>query len=117
MAPAEGPSLPTHWFQILLAVADQDLHGLAITKDVFERTEGRMHLWPGMLYGALRKLADAGLVTEVPAPKGFTVAGGRPRVYRITALGRRATAIEAERMADLVEVARAKRLIKRPRTT
>jgi hypothetical protein len=38
-------------------------------------------------------------------------------VYRITPLGRRATAVEAERMADLVEVARAKRLIKRPRTT
>jgi len=117
MPSAGPPSIPPHWFQILLALADQDLHGLAITKDVFDRTEGRVHLWPGMLYGALRKLADAGLVTEVAAPKGFTVAGGRPRVYRITALGRRATAVEAERMAEFVEVARAKRLIKRPRTT
>lgn len=111
------PSLPPHWFQILLAIADQDLHGQAITKDVFERTEGRVHLWPGMLYGALRKMADAGLVTEIAAPKGFTAAGGRPRIYRITALGRRATAAEAERMAVFVDVARAKRLIKRPRTT
>ena len=109
--------LPPHWFQILLALVDQDLHGQAITKDVFDRTEGRMHLWPGMLYGALRKLADAGLVTEIAVPRGFTAGGGRPRVYRITALGRRATAIEAERMANLVDVARAKRLIKRPRTT
>ena len=117
MPAAKIPSLAPHWFQILLALADQDLHGLAITKDVFDRTEGRVHLWPGMLYGSLRKLADAGLVTEIAAPKGFTVAGGRPRVYRITALGRRATSVEAERMASLVEVARAKRLIKRPRTT
>src|SRR5262245_28889236 len=117
MPPETSNGLPAHWFQILLALADQDLHGLAITKDVFERTEGRMHLWPGMLYGALRKLEDAGLVTEVAAPKGFTAAGGRPRIYRMTALGRHATSREAERMATLVEVARAKRLIKRPRTT
>jgi DNA-binding PadR family transcriptional regulator len=111
------PSLPSHWFQILLALAGRDLHGQAITKDVFDRTDGRMHLWPGMLYGALRKLENAGLVTEVATPKGFTAGGGRPRIYRITALGRRATSIEAQRMANLVEVARAKRLIKRPRAT
>ena len=65
------PTLPAHWFQILLALADHDLHGLAITKEVFDRTEGRMHLWPGMLYGALKKLADAGLVTETRAPEHF----------------------------------------------
>ena len=114
---AEVKSLPPHWFQIMLALADQDLHGLAITKEVFERTQGQMHLWPGMLYGALRKLADSGLVLEVPAPRGFAAAGGRPRIYRLTAAGRRATAIEAERLASFVEAARAKRLIKRPRTT
>jgi DNA-binding PadR family transcriptional regulator len=117
MPPEAPPSLPLHWFHILLSIADQDRHGLAITKEVYERTEGRVHLWPGMLYGALRRMADAGLVTEVAVPKDFVVAGGRPRMYRITPLGRRRTAIEAERMARLVDVARAKRLIKRPRTT
>src|SRR4030095_9788383 len=55
MPPGELQSLPAHWFQILLALADRDLHGLAITKEVFDRTEGRMQLWPGMLYGALRE--------------------------------------------------------------
>ena len=39
--------LSPQWFQILLALADHDLHGLAITKEVFDRTEGVMHLWPG----------------------------------------------------------------------
>jgi DNA-binding PadR family transcriptional regulator len=117
MRQASDPALPAHWFQILLAVADRDRHGLAITREVFERTGGRMHLWPGMLYGALKKMADAGYVTEVAAPAGFTGAGGRPRFYRITLLGRRVSAEEAERMAGFVEAARAKRLIKRPRTT
>ena len=43
-----------------------------------------MHLWPGMLYGALKKMTGAGLVDEAPAPSDFAAAGGRPRFYRIT---------------------------------
>jgi hypothetical protein len=54
---------------------------------------------------------------EVAPPVDFSAAGGRPRFYRLTALGRRVSAAEAERMAGFVEAARAKRLIKRPRTT
>jgi DNA-binding PadR family transcriptional regulator len=109
--------LSPQWFQILLALADHDLHGLAITKEVFDRTEGAMHLWPGMLYGALKKMTAAGLVDEAPTPRDFTAAGGRPRFYRITPYGRRACAAEAVRLAGFVDAARSKRLIKRPRTT
>ena len=115
---ASAPStLPPHWFQILLALADHDLHGLAITKDVYDRTDGQMHLWPGMLYGALKKLTDSGYVAEAHAPAAFESGGGKPRFYRITPLGKRACAAEAERLARFVDVARAKRLIRRPRTT
>jgi len=110
--PTDHASLPAHWFQILLALADRDLHGLGITKDVFDRTRGRMHLWPGMLYGALRKMTDAGFVAETRPPDDFTAGGGRPKFYRITALGRRMCAAEAERLAAFVDAARAKRLIK-----
>jgi len=106
-------TLAPHWFQILLALADRDLHGLAITKDVFDRTGGEMMLWPGMLYGALKKMTDAGYVVEADAPDGFNAAGGRPRHYHLTALGKRTCAAEAERLARFVETARAKRLIKR----
>jgi DNA-binding PadR family transcriptional regulator len=112
----ESAPLPAHWFQILLALADRDLHGLGITKDVFERTEGAINLWPGMLYGALKKLADTGYVTETRTPAKFEPGGGRPRFYRITALGRRVCAAEAERLARFVETARARKLIERPRT-
>jgi DNA-binding PadR family transcriptional regulator len=109
--------LPPHWFQILLTLTDREQHGLAITKEVLARTEGRMHLWPAMLYGALKKMSDAGYVAETDAPRGFSAAGGRPRFYRITPLGRRVCAEEAEQLARLVDVARAKRLIRRPRPT
>ena len=105
-------ALEPHWFQILLALADRDLHGLAIMKDVLERTGGQMRLWPVMLYRALGRLADSGLVAEVAAPDGVSVGGGRPRFFRLTPAGRRACAAEAARLEGFVEVARRKKLLK-----
>jgi DNA-binding PadR family transcriptional regulator len=106
------PNLEPHWFQILLALADRDRHGLAIMNDVLERTGGRMRLWPAMLYRNLARLVDLGLVVEIPAPADAVAAGGKPRFYRITALGRRACAAEARRLASFVETARLKKLLK-----
>jgi DNA-binding PadR family transcriptional regulator len=105
-------SLPPHWFQILLAVADQDRHGLGIMSDVLEQTSGTMKLWPGMLYRNLSKLVDDGLLVEVEAPADAESGGGRPRFYRLTAAGRRACAAEAERLAGFVQTARRKKLLK-----
>jgi DNA-binding PadR family transcriptional regulator len=110
--PAAPVPLEPHWFQILLALADRDLNGLAIMNDVLERTGGRMRLWPGMLYRALGRLADMNLVVEIEPPDGAAAAGGRPRFFRITTVGRRACAAEAERLAAFVEVARRKKLLK-----
>lgn len=110
--PTAFSPLPAHWFQILLALASEDRHGLGITKDVFDRTEGQMHLWPGMLYGALKKMTAAGLVTDAPTPANFTSGGGRPRFYAITRAGRSACADEAARLERYVDDARSKRLLK-----
>ena len=104
--------LEPHWFQILLALADQDLHGLAIMNDVLERTGGRMRLWPGMLYRNLGRLVDDGLIVEIAAPADAAPGGGRPRYFRITTAGVRACAAEAERLAGFVNVARRKKLLK-----
>ena len=109
---AQPPPLPPHWFHILLSLADRDLHGLGIMNDVLERTEGRMRLWPAMLYRNLGRLVEAQLVTEIDTPRDAEPGGGRPRFYRLTPLGRRACAAEAERLAGFVDVARRKRLIK-----
>ena len=106
------PALPPHWFQILLALADRDLHGLGIMNDVLERTGGRMRLWPAMLYRNLGRLAEQELVVEIDAPAGAEAGGGRPRFYRITPLGRRACAAEAQRLAGFVATAREKKLLK-----
>jgi DNA-binding PadR family transcriptional regulator len=105
-------SLAPHWFQILLALADRDLHGLGVMNDVLERTGGQMRLWPGMLYRNLERLVAEGLVAEIDRPKGAESGGGQPRYFRITAAGRRACAAEARRLASFVEIARQKKLLK-----
>jgi DNA-binding PadR family transcriptional regulator len=107
--------LAAHWFQILLALADGPRHGLGITDDVFDRTDGQMQLWPGMLYGALRKMTAAGYVAETDAPADFASGGGKPRFFRLTPLGRRVCAAEAERLARFVDVARDRRVLRRAR--
>jgi DNA-binding PadR family transcriptional regulator len=112
VGPPARVQLPPHWFQILLAVADQDRHGLGIMNDVLERTDGTMKLWPGMLYRNLGKLVEEGLLVEVEAPAEAETGGGRPRFYHLTPQGRRACAAEAERLAGFVEAARRKKLIK-----
>jgi DNA-binding PadR family transcriptional regulator len=107
-----APALQIHWFHILLALADKPLNGAAITQEVLDCTDGTLQLWPGMLYGALRKMTDAGLVVEVDTPEGFTTGGGTPRFYKITALGRRTCAAEAARFERIVNTAKDKRVLR-----
>jgi DNA-binding PadR family transcriptional regulator len=114
MATRPPATLPPHWFQMLLALADQERHGLGIMQDVLDRTGGRMRLWPGMLYRNLEQLVDEGLIAEAAGPS--TPAPGNPRYFRITAAGRRACAAEARRLEAFVETARAKRLLDRGRS-
>jgi len=108
----EPPPLPPHWFQILLALADHDLHGLGVMHEVLERTGGYMRLWPGMLYRNLERLVSDALIVEIDPPPSAEPGGGRPRYFRITPAGRRACAAEAQRLARLVAVARQKKLLK-----
>jgi len=107
---AAPPDLKPQWFQILLALADNDLHGYAIMKEVLERTEGRMRLWPGMLYGSLKRMTDAGLIVEIE-PRQTVDDDMERRYYRITRFGKRCLADEARRLADYVAAARAKRVL------
>jgi DNA-binding PadR family transcriptional regulator len=98
------------WFQILLALADHDLHGVGIMNEVLERTGGLMRLWPAMLYRNLQKLEEEGLIIEVPAA---AAEAGSPRYFRLSGSGKRACAAEARRLAAFVDAARDKRLLRK----
>ena len=92
-------------FQILLALADGDLHGYAIRQEAARRTGGEVLLEAGTLYRALRRLLETGLVAE-RRHDGAPEADERRRTYRLTELGRKVAVAEAERMASLVDEAR-----------
>ena len=111
MAKPESPNSPDlspQWFQILLALAEQPLHGYGIMSDVLARTDGRLKLWPGMLYGSLKRLTEAGLVEETDPPAGAPQDRMERRFYRITADGRRALSAETARLASYLETARSR---------
>ena len=104
--------LPSPSFQILLSLADQDLHGYGIMRQVSEQTNGRMRLGPGTLYGSIRGLLEENLIEEVGPGADASSADVRRRYYRLTDAGRMLAYSEAERLADLLRVARAKKILR-----
>ena len=102
--------LPAAAFQILMALVDDDLHGYEIMRRVEEQTGGRTRLGPGTLYSSIQALVDAGFITEVAARPAEH--NERRRYYRLTAAGRKAGREEAERLADMVRVARVKKILR-----
>lgn len=99
--------LPNAAFQILLSLADTDLHGYGIMRQVQEQTGGRMRLGPGTLYSSVQKLLEAGWIEEA----GGSEDDDRRRTYRLTRAGRLIAQAEAERLANLVRVARQRNLL------
>lgn len=95
-------------FHILLALADGERHGYSITKEVEEETEGAVRLGPGTLYRMLKQLLDDEWIVEVERADDDDP---RRRYYRLTPRGRRIAQAEAARLANLVKLARSRRLL------
>jgi DNA-binding PadR family transcriptional regulator len=95
---------------IVVALADDELHGYAIMREVRRRTDGRKRLAPGTLYRSLRQMQERGLVAESEERPEADLDDERRRYYRLTDLGRRVALAEVERLEDLVQAARSKGL-------
>ena len=104
--------LPSAAFQILLALAGEELHGYAIMRQVAEQTGGRIRLGPGTLYSSIRVLLENGLIEEAAAREDADSAEERRRYYRITTAGRKLARSEAQRLAEVLRVARAKKILR-----
>lgn len=104
--------LPAAAFQILLSLAGDDLHGYAIMRQVAEQTGGRMRLGPGTLYSSIQNLLEAKLIEEVDLREDDKLGPERRRYYRLTPGGRKIARAEAERLAGLLRVARAKKIFR-----
>ena len=97
-------------YQVLLALADGDLHGYGIVKEIEQRSGPTAAPSTGALYLALQRMEAAGLIAEAPRPPDD---GGdaRRRYYRITSRGRSVAEAESRGLEALVAAARRKKLI------
>jgi DNA-binding PadR family transcriptional regulator len=108
--PEEYLPLTPAMLDIVVALADDELHGYAIMREVRRRTDGRKRLAPGTLYRSLRQMQERGLVAESDERPEAGLDDERRRYYRLTGLGRRVALAEVERLEDLVQAARSKGL-------
>jgi len=104
--------LPSAAFQILLSLAGEDLHGYGIMRQVAEQTDGRMRLGPGTLYSSIQTLLEEKFIEEVDRREDAKLGQERRRYYRLTSTGRKLARSEAERLADLLRHARAKKILR-----
>lgn len=99
--------------QLLLALAERELHGYGLVQAIAERTDGLVTLEPGNLYRVIKRLLDAGLVAESEHREAPDLANERRRYYRLTALGGRVAAEELRRLQALVSSPGARALVRR----
>ena len=117
MTPAQLQPLRSIEFEILLTLAEGERHGYAIIQEIEARADGQLRLETGTLYRALRRLLADGLVkpsARRPAASDDDHEDERRRYYAITPAGRQAATAEASRLARLVNVARAAKLLTKP---
>jgi DNA-binding PadR family transcriptional regulator len=107
--------LPAAAFQILLSLTEGDLHGYAIMRQVEEQSAGKVRLGPGTLYSSIQALLEEQLIEELDRgtpPELSDAPRERRRSYRLTSAGRKVARTEAQRLADILRVARARRILR-----
>ena len=98
---------------ILTSLADGPKHGYALIQDI--KGFSGVQLGPGTLYGCLKRMLAAKMLEESDERPDPALDDQRRRYYRMTPLGRRALHAEAQRLADAVTAAKARRLFDRPK--
>lgn len=97
-------SLSQPEFYILLSLAIKERHGYEIMKQVEHDSRGKVHLGPGTLYGAIKRMLQSGLIEEVAGDNL------RRKYYMLTEKGRTSLSSEIERYNDAIELAKRKNL-------
>ncbi len=108
-APESLLPLPPAVFQILIALAGGDRHGYAIIHSRSLREAGGTRLTPGTVYGAIRRMLDAGLVEEAGKEPPVSTSNQR-RFYHLTDFGSAVARAETARLSKLVDLARTRGL-------
>lgn len=99
-------SLPV--FHMLLSLTEGERHGYALKREILQRTDKRINLGSGALYGAINKMLELGFIVESDERPDPHLDDERRRYYRITPLGRRVARAEAARLRSLLHLAEAR---------
>jgi DNA-binding PadR family transcriptional regulator len=94
-------------FHILLSLGEGERHGYALKREIAKRTNGKLTLGPGVLYGSINKMLELGLIEESAERPDPHLDDERRRYYKITSFGRQIARAEAARMRELAEMAAA----------
>jgi DNA-binding PadR family transcriptional regulator len=94
-------------FHILLSLGEGERHGYALKREISRRTNGKLNLGPGTLYGSINKMLALGLIEESDDRPDAHLDDERRRYYRITNYGRKVAQTEAARMRELAQMATA----------
>lgn len=100
-------------FHVLVALADGDLHGYAVIKEVSTRTAGRVELGTGTLYGIIKRLLAEGLVVESKRRPAAAHDDERRRYYRLTPFGKLVVIAETKRLQAMVDAAKATQMLRK----
>ena len=101
-------------FHVLLALAGGERHGYGIIQDVTAATAGSVTLRTGTLYTILKRLTEEGVILESDRRPGADEDDERRRYYALTPFGRGVVQAEAQRLEQLVKLARARRVLAKP---
>ena len=95
-------------FYILLSLATIERHGYDIMKQVENDSKGKVKLGAGTLYGAIKRMLEEKLITEIDSTHA------RRKYYKLTEKGRSMFSNELERYNEAVELAKLKNLFTKP---
>lgn len=98
-------------FHILVALADGEKHGASISTEVEAATRGKIRLMPGALYRFLKQMQTDGWIADTVRSEDDDQ---RRRYYRLTPWGRRIAQAEAQRLEEVVHLARSRQLLAVP---
>ena len=109
--PSSSPLSPAV-FHILLALADGELHGYAIMREVERSTDAAVRMGPGTLYGALKKLLHDGWIEETAERPDPRLDDKRRRYYTLTGMGAQILNNELDRFRTLLRAARGRKWVR-----
>ncbi len=100
-----GLALTAAVFYVLLSLSIKERHGYEILKYVEANSEGRVRLGPGTLYTTLKRMLDAGLISELIDRPDQGNDDARQRYYKLTSRGTAELGAELSRMQHALKLA------------